>query len=84
MWQIGWARTLEKRTGCAVLLAEYRGYMSLGGNPTYAASKLDARAAYDHLRIEYGVDPARVAYFGHSLGSGIAAELAEIHPPRSL
>src|SRR5947208_8649091 len=51
MWQIGWARTLEKRTGCAVFLAEYRGYMSLGGNPTYAASKLDARAAYDHLRI---------------------------------
>jgi len=84
LWQLDWARAIHKRTGCAVFLAEYRGYMSLGGVPTYATSKLDARAAYDHMRIVYGVDPDRVAYFGHSLGSGIAAELAEIHPPRSL
>ncbi len=84
VWQIDWARAVEKRTGCAVFLAEYRGYMSLGGTPTYATSKLDARAAYDHMRIAYGVEPTRVAYFGHSLGSGIAAELAEIHPPCSL
>lgn len=84
VWQIDWARTIEKRTGCAVFLAEYRGYMSLGGTPTYATSKLDARAAYDHMRIAYGVDRNRAAYFGHSLGSGIAVELAEIHPPRSL
>ena len=84
VWQIDWARTIEKRTGCAIFLAEYRGYMSLGGTPTYATSKLDARAAYDHMRIAYGVDRNRAAYFGHSLGSGIAAELAEIHPPRCL
>jgi uncharacterized protein len=84
VWQIDWARTIERRTGCAVFLAEYRGYMSLGGKPTYATSKLDARAAYDHMRIAYGVDRTRAAYFGHSLGSGVAAELAEIHPPRSL
>lgn len=84
LWQVDWARAIEKRTGCAVFLAEYRGYMSLGGTPTYATSKLDARAAYDHMRIAYGVDPTRVAYFGHSLGSGIATELAEIHPPRVL
>ena len=84
VWQIDWARSIEKLTGCAVFLAEYRGYMSLGGRPTYATSKLDARAAYDHMRIAYGVDRNRAAYFGHSLGSGIAVELAEIHPPRSL
>ena len=84
VWQIDWARSIEKRTGCAVFLAEYRGYMSLGGSPTYATSKLDARAAYDHMRIAYGVDRNRAAYFGHSLGSGVAVELAEIHPPKSL
>lgn len=84
VWQIDWARSIESRTGCAVFLAEYRGYMSLGGTPTYATSRLDARAAYDHMRIAYGVDRTRAAYFGHSLGSGIAAELAEIHPPQSL
>jgi pimeloyl-ACP methyl ester carboxylesterase len=36
------------------------------------------------MRIAYGVDRGRAAYFGHSLGSGIAAELAEIHPPQAL
>jgi|SRR5690349_17093361 fermentation-respiration switch protein FrsA (DUF1100 family) len=84
VWQLDWARTIEKRTGCAVFLAEYRGYMSGGGKPTYETSKLDARAAYDHMRIAYGIDRNRAAYFGHSLGSGIAVELAEIHPPRAL
>lgn len=84
VWQIDWARSVERHTGCAVFLAEYRGYLSRSGRPTYATSKLDARAAYDHMRIAYGVDRTRAAYFGHSLGSGVAAELAEIHPPRSL
>ena len=84
VWQIDWARSIEKRTGCAVFLAEYRGYMSLGGRPTYATSKLDARAAYDHMRVTYGIDRSRAAYFGHSLGSGVAVELAEIHPPQAL
>ena len=51
VWQIDWARTIEKRTGCAVFLAEYRGYMSLGGTPTYGTSKLDARAAYFSERV---------------------------------
>ncbi|HYS68690.1 MAG TPA: alpha/beta hydrolase [Gemmatimonadaceae bacterium] len=84
VWQIGWARAVHHRTGFAVLLAEYRGYMSLGGMPTYASTRLDARAAYDHIRVSYGVDRSRVAYFGHSLGSAIATELAEIHPPAAL
>jgi fermentation-respiration switch protein FrsA (DUF1100 family) len=81
---LDWARAVERRTRYAVFLAEYRGYMSLKGKPTYASTKLDARAAYDHLRIEFGVDRSHMAYFGHSLGSGIAAELAEIHPPAAL
>jgi pimeloyl-ACP methyl ester carboxylesterase len=67
-----------------VFLAEYRGYMSLGGSPTYANTKLDARAAYDCLVSVFGVDPSRLAYFGHSLGSAVAAELAEAQPPKVL
>lgn len=84
VWQIDWARAVERHTGYAVLLAEYRGYMSLGGSPTYANTKLDARAAYDHLRVEFGVPRERVALFGHSLGSAVAAELAELHAPSAL
>jgi pimeloyl-ACP methyl ester carboxylesterase len=84
VWQLDWAREVERRTRFAVFLAEYRGYMSLGGAPTYATTKLDARAAYDHLRIAFTVERSRIAYFGHSLGSAIATELAEIHPPCAL
>ena len=84
VWLIDWARSVERRTGYAVFLAEYRGYMSLGGSPTYESSKLDARAAYDHLRVAFGVGRERIAYFGHSLGSAVAAELAEMHPPAAL
>jgi len=81
---LDWARAVERRTRYAVFLAEYRGYMSLKGKPTYASTKLDARAAYDHLRIAFGVDRTHMAYFGHSLGSAVASELAEIHPPIAL
>lgn len=83
-WQLDWGREVSKRTGYAVFLAEYRGYMSLGGTPSYATTKLDSQAAYDHLVKSLGADPSRLAYYGHSLGSGVAAELADRHPPRAL
>jgi pimeloyl-ACP methyl ester carboxylesterase len=84
VWQLEWARTVERQTRHAVFLAEYRGYMSLGGSPTYVNTKLDAKAAYGCLVSVFGVDPAHLAYFGHSLGSAVAAELAEALPPNTL
>jgi len=84
IWQLEWARKVEQHTHHAVFLAEYRGYMSLGGIPTYANTKLDARAAYDYLISTLGVDRNHIAYFGHSLGSGVATELAEVRPPTAL
>lgn len=84
VWQLDWAREVERHTRYAVFLAEYRGYMSLGGFPTYSNTKLDARAAHDYVVSTLGVEPGRIAYFGHSLGSAIATELAEIRPPRAL
>ena len=84
LWQLDWARSVEARTGYAVLLSEYRGYMSLGGNPTYPTSKLDAIAAREYLTSTFGLDPQQLAYFGHSLGSAVATELAEAHEPRAL
>ena len=84
MWQLEWARSVEMHSGYAVMLAEYRGYMSLGGKPTYSTTKLDALAAYGYLGSAFGIDESRMAYFGHSLGSGIAVELAEVHPPQAL
>ena len=85
VWQAEWAEEIVRRTGWCVMLAEYRGYGGIGGAPTYVASRLDARAAWDHARQRLGASPgappARMALYGHSLGSAIAAELAsEVKP----
>jgi fermentation-respiration switch protein FrsA (DUF1100 family) len=82
--QIDWAQEISNRTGFAVMLPEYRGYMGLEGKPTYAGSKLDALAAYTFASQQLGVPADRFVFFGHSLGSAIAAELAVEYPPRSL
>ncbi|CAN5673413.1 alpha/beta hydrolase [soil metagenome] len=81
--QIPWARQVQARTGYAVALAEYRGYAGLGGKPTYAGTLLDAEAAYTAVRKAAGPS-ARIAFFGHSLGSAVAAELAIKHTPSAL
>jgi fermentation-respiration switch protein FrsA (DUF1100 family) len=81
---IDWAKEVNRVTGFAVMLTEYRGYMNLGGRPTYTGSQLDSEAAYDFARDTLGVPASRIAYYGHSLGSAIAAELAARHRPLAL
>ena len=75
-WQVPWAQAVAARTGATVMLAEYRGYAGLPGTPTYAGSRLDARAAWAHLVDSLGAAPGDVAIYGHSLGSAVASELA--------
>lgn len=83
-WVVPWASEVERTTGWAVLVPEYRGYGGLGGSPDYLASQRDARATYRLVREQLGVDSTRVAIYGHSLGSAIATELAVEQPPAVL
>ena len=83
-WSLPWARELARRTRANVLIAEYRGYAGLPGRPTYAGSKLDARAAFDYARTSLGAMPERTVIYGHSLGSAIGVELAAEIKPRAL
>lgn len=82
-WQIPWAEELARRTGALVVLAEYRAYAGLPGRPSYEGARLDARAAWDHA-LALGADPARIAVFGHSLGTAVAGELVAGVRPRAL
>lgn len=81
-WQLDWAREVSRRTGHRVFLAEYRGYYGIGGRPTYATTKLDADAAY--RAAVTGAKAGSISFFGHSLGSAVAAELALRSPARCL
>jgi uncharacterized protein len=83
-WSLPWAREVARRTAANVLVAEYRGYAGLPGRPTYAGSKLDARAAFDYARKFLGATPERTVIYGHSLGSAIGVELAAEVKPRAL
>ena len=83
-WRVPWAVEVERRTGWAVLVPEYRGYGGLGGSPSYLSSQRDARATYRLVRERLVNDSTRIALYGHSLGSAVAAELASDHPPAVL
>ena len=83
-WLVPWAQKVVERTGLCVVLAEYRGYDGLVGEPSYASSGRDALAAWQFTRDSLAVTPDRLVLFGHSLGSAIAAELAATARPRAL
>jgi fermentation-respiration switch protein FrsA (DUF1100 family) len=74
-WLVPWARELADRAGVVVLLPEYRGYAGISGNPSYASAAADARAALDFMRTS--LRPSGIVLFGHSLGSAIAADIAD-------
>lgn len=69
--------------GYGFLLAEYRGYSGLPGKPTEAGLYKDGRAYIGWLAGQ-GVDGRHVVLFGHSLGTGVAIEMAREFPVRGL
>ena len=76
--------TAFRRRGLQAFLFDYRGFGGNPGTPTERGLALDARAARDFLLRRSDVDAARLVYFGESLGSAVAAELAAEHPATAL
>jgi uncharacterized protein len=70
--------------GYHALLFDYRGYAGNPGTPTEEALRTDARAAARALADRPEVDPARVAYYGESLGASVCGGLASERPPAAL
>jgi fermentation-respiration switch protein FrsA (DUF1100 family) len=68
------ARALRER-GLGALLVEYRGYGGSRAAPSEEGLYLDADAALDEVAMR-GVGVERIALWGTSLGTGVAAEMA--------
>jgi uncharacterized protein len=77
------ARALAS-AGLAVLLFDYRGYGGNRGRPSEQGLARDVRAAHRFLVEEAEVAPARLLYYGESLGSAVVTELATERPPAGL
>jgi fermentation-respiration switch protein FrsA (DUF1100 family) len=72
------------RHGLQVLLVDYRGYGGNPGTPTENGLAADSRAARAYLAGRPDVDASRIVYFGESLGTAVAVDLAVEHPPAAL
>jgi len=72
------------RHGLHVLLVDYRGYGGNPGTPTEKGLAADSRAARAYLAGRPDVDASRIVYFGESLGTAVAVDLAVEHPPAAL
>ena len=70
--------------GLNVLLVDYRGYGGNPGLPSEEGLARDARAALAYLGRRADVDPARIVFFGESLGAAVALRLALEYPPAAL
>lgn len=69
------------RCNVNVAMFDYRGYGRSKGKPTVAILKEDALAIYDMLEARY---PGKVGVHGQSLGSFVAAGVAQQRPVRSV
>ncbi|MGI9372446.1 MAG: alpha/beta hydrolase, partial [Hyphomicrobiales bacterium] len=82
--QSRWERAkLFTDEGYGIFMLSYRGYGGSTGTPTEKGLMLDAKAAYEFLRAQ-GLSDAQLIYWGESLGSGIATQLATKHHPRAV
>lgn len=70
--------------GVNLVLVDPRGYGLSTGSPTEAGLHLDERAILAAVAAMPGVDPSRLVYYGRSMGSGLAVDLASTDPPAVL
>lgn len=82
--RVPWIRELHAATGYSIFVFDYRGYGRSEGQPSEHGLYRDAAAALAHVRADARVERDRIVYFGRSLGSAVAVELATRHPPLAL
>lgn len=67
--------------GFGLVAISYRGFGESAGAPHEQGIYADARAAIDYCLSELHLRPNQLIYFGESLGSGVAVQMASERPP---
>ncbi len=68
------------KKGIAVFVFDYRSIGNSEGSISCQGTKRDGEAAVQYINKECGVDEKNIILHGHSLGGGIATEVAAKHP----
>ncbi len=77
----GWKEAADKllALGCNVLMIDYRGYGKSEGTFSEKGLYNDGEAAYEYVKKQ-GYADNQIIFYGRSLGSGVAVEMALRHP----
>ncbi len=70
--------------GCRFFVFDYRGYGRNAGDATEQGTYLDASAALALLHNRPEIDPMKIVFYGFSMGTGVATELALREPSAGL
>lgn len=70
--------------GFNVLAYDYQGYGTSEGKPSEHHAYEDIDAAYDYLTANLQIAPERIISYGHSVGGGVAVDLASRKPVGAL
>ena len=66
--------------GCRFFVFDYRGYGANGGQASEQGTYLDAEGALAYLHNRREIDATRIVFYGFSMGTGVAVELALREP----
>ena len=67
---------LGSRLECNIFTYDYSGYGASGSTPTEQNLYSDIQAAWNSLRIKYGVSPSNIILYGQSIGTVPTVDLA--------
>jgi len=76
---LGGIEALHHELGVNLFIFDYRGYGHSDGTVTEDGTYRDAEAALRYLLARQDVNPTGIVFYGCSLGSGVAVEMATRH-----
>lgn len=82
--RLDWVKTVHSSLGSNIFIFDYQGYGLSAGVPSEKNAYEDARAALQYLHSRPDVDRGRIVYYGKSLGSAVAVQLATEESPHRL